>query len=391
MAIFQRRLGDADRGRVRGDHAPAWRSARRTGGANRPWPSSGSRMRCGPRCSSGGGARPPGGASGRERMREFGMPVSAWMLDHAGLQPGQRVLELAAGPGETGFLAAELIRPGGTLICSDATERCSSVARARAAELGIDNVEFKRLELEWIDLPTASVDVVLCRWGVMFDRRSGGRAARGAPRAAAGRADRARGMGRAAGEPVGDDHRRARWSSSGTPQPPDPDAPGMFALARARAAARTCSRRPGSSRWWSSRSSCRARSTASRRTSPRRYDLSRACSATCSSALSESARGSGRGRDRRARASRTPAPTARCACRRGRWSRPPTPWTSRTKPLNAILHAERAVAAIPVGARVDHTGAHALATFPANHASVAAASLCSRGRLRLLRPRRRPR
>jgi SAM-dependent methyltransferase len=102
------------------------------------------------------------------RMREFGMPVSSWMIEHAGLQPGQRVLELAAGPGDTGFLAAELIRPGGTLLSTDAAEPMLEVARARAAELGIDNVEFKRAELEWIDLDTASVDVALCKWGLMF-------------------------------------------------------------------------------------------------------------------------------------------------------------------------------------------------------------------------------
>jgi len=103
-----------------------------------------------------------------KRMREFGMPVSSWMIDQARLQPGQRVLELAAGPGDTGFLAAELIRPGGMLVCTDAAETMLEVARSRAAELGIDNVEFKRVELEWIDLETASIDAVLCKWGLMF-------------------------------------------------------------------------------------------------------------------------------------------------------------------------------------------------------------------------------
>jgi SAM-dependent methyltransferase len=102
------------------------------------------------------------------RIREFGMPVSTWMIEHAGLQPGQRVLELAAGPGETGLLAAELIRPGGVVISSDVSESMLELAQARARELGIENVEFKRLELEWIDLPTASVDVAMCRWGVML-------------------------------------------------------------------------------------------------------------------------------------------------------------------------------------------------------------------------------
>jgi SAM-dependent methyltransferase len=103
-----------------------------------------------------------------DRTREIGMPVSAWMIDHAGLQRGQRVLELAAGPGDTGFLAAELIAPSGTLVCSDGAEAMLEVARERAVEQGVENVEFRQLQLEWIDLPAASVDVVLCRWGVML-------------------------------------------------------------------------------------------------------------------------------------------------------------------------------------------------------------------------------
>jgi SAM-dependent methyltransferase len=110
----------------------------------------------------------PGWGRHAEPWREFAMPVSAWMIDHLELQPGERVLELAAGPGDTGFMAAELVTPGGVLISSDASEGMLEVARARAQELGVDNVEFKRLELEWIDMPTASVDAVLCRWGVML-------------------------------------------------------------------------------------------------------------------------------------------------------------------------------------------------------------------------------
>ena len=78
------------------------------------------------------------------------------------------MLELAAGPGDTGFLAAELIAPGGTLISSDAVEEMVDQARARAAELGIENVEFRTIDAEWIDLPTASVDAVVARWGYML-------------------------------------------------------------------------------------------------------------------------------------------------------------------------------------------------------------------------------
>jgi SAM-dependent methyltransferase len=103
-----------------------------------------------------------------DRIRAVGMPVSERMLELAAPGPGERVLELAAGPGDTGFLAAAAIAPGGTLICSDASEAMLDVARERAAEQGIENVEFRQLQLEWIDLPTASVDAILCRWGLML-------------------------------------------------------------------------------------------------------------------------------------------------------------------------------------------------------------------------------
>lgn len=104
-----------------------------------------------------------------ERFQRAAMPVSQWLVEAIEPQPGQRVLELAAGVGETGFLAAELIAPGGgALISSDGAAAMLEHARERAGQLGLGNVEFKALELEWIDLPAASVDAAICRWGYMF-------------------------------------------------------------------------------------------------------------------------------------------------------------------------------------------------------------------------------
>jgi len=109
-----------------------------------------------------------GWARQQEAMRAFGAPVSNWLVESIHPQPGHRVLDLAAGIGETGFLAAELIEPGGTLISTDQAEGMLDAARARAQALGLTNVEFKLINAEWIDLPVASVDGVLCRWGYML-------------------------------------------------------------------------------------------------------------------------------------------------------------------------------------------------------------------------------
>ncbi|MGA8365286.1 MAG: methyltransferase domain-containing protein [Solirubrobacteraceae bacterium] len=113
-------------------------------------------------------AAAPGWTRQQETIRGFGAPVSAWMLDALALQPGQRVLELAAGLGETGMLAAELVAPMGGVIVSDQADGMLDGARARALELGLSNIEFQVIGAEWIDLPLASVDAVLCRWGYML-------------------------------------------------------------------------------------------------------------------------------------------------------------------------------------------------------------------------------
>jgi ubiquinone/menaquinone biosynthesis C-methylase UbiE len=109
-----------------------------------------------------------GWARQADRLQEFAHAISEWMVGHAKPAPGERVVELAAGPGDTGFMAARMIEPGGTLICSDASAGMLDVARERAEEQRITNVEFRQLQLEWIDAPTASIDAVLCRWGVML-------------------------------------------------------------------------------------------------------------------------------------------------------------------------------------------------------------------------------
>ncbi len=103
-----------------------------------------------------------------EMLRAFAAPVSHRMIEVVGPQPGERVLELAAGLGETGMLAAELVAPLGGVIVSDQAEAMLEGARARSIALGLSNVEFQVLNAEWIDLPLASVDVVLCRWGFML-------------------------------------------------------------------------------------------------------------------------------------------------------------------------------------------------------------------------------
>ncbi|MFN2543204.1 MAG: class I SAM-dependent methyltransferase [Actinomycetota bacterium] len=101
----------------------------------------------------------------RAYLAEFSKDITTWLVDELDTQPGQTILELAAGPGDTGFAAARRIGDDGRLISTDLAPAMVEVARRRAAEVGVTNAEFRVLDAERNDLGTDSVDGVICRWG----------------------------------------------------------------------------------------------------------------------------------------------------------------------------------------------------------------------------------
>ena len=78
------------------------------------------------------------------------------------------MLELAAGLGDTGLMAARLVGEVGRVIITDFAPEMVAAARRRAEEVGVENAEFRTLDAEQMDLETNSVDGVLCRWGYML-------------------------------------------------------------------------------------------------------------------------------------------------------------------------------------------------------------------------------
>jgi ubiquinone/menaquinone biosynthesis C-methylase UbiE len=104
----------------------------------------------------------------RDRMFVHTRPVSDWLVDRLDPQPGETVLELTAGPGETGFLVAELVGPSGTLISTDLAPGMVDAARRGAAARGLGNVRCEVVDAQQIGLPDASVDGVLSRFGLML-------------------------------------------------------------------------------------------------------------------------------------------------------------------------------------------------------------------------------
>lgn len=111
-------------------------------------------------------------ASGWDRWQDeleaTATPVREWMLRALAPRTGDTVLELAAGPGGTGYGAAAMIGERGHLISTDFSPDMVEVARRRSAKLGLTNVEHRVMDAEHLELEHDSVDGVLCRFGFML-------------------------------------------------------------------------------------------------------------------------------------------------------------------------------------------------------------------------------
>jgi SAM-dependent methyltransferase len=94
--------------------------------------------------------------------------VGERLVERLDPQPGDTVLELAAGTGDTGFLVASRIGDGGRLISTDFSPSMLEAARREGRRRGLDNVEYRVLDAEDMDLDDSSVDRVVCRWGYML-------------------------------------------------------------------------------------------------------------------------------------------------------------------------------------------------------------------------------
>jgi len=95
-------------------------------------------------------------------------PATERMLDLAGVGPGQRVLDVAAGAGEQTLVAARRVGPGGQVLATDISPALLSFAASDARATGLRNVETRTMDGEALDVPEASFDVVMCRLGLIY-------------------------------------------------------------------------------------------------------------------------------------------------------------------------------------------------------------------------------
>src|ERR1022692_3112178 len=109
-------------------------------------------------------------ASGWRRWSELidgaASGISERLVELAGVEPGSRVLDVAAGYGEPSLTAARAAGPEGAVLATDISAEMIAFGRERAAAAGLENIEFVQSDAASLDFPAASFDAALSRWGI---------------------------------------------------------------------------------------------------------------------------------------------------------------------------------------------------------------------------------
>jgi ubiquinone/menaquinone biosynthesis C-methylase UbiE len=95
--------------------------------------------------------------------------ISNKLVELANIKPGVKVLDIATGIGEPAITAAKRVGNNGHVLATDISPQMLSIAKQRAASLGVENkMEFKEGDAETIGLSESSFNAVLCRRGLMY-------------------------------------------------------------------------------------------------------------------------------------------------------------------------------------------------------------------------------
>ena len=95
-------------------------------------------------------------------------PATRALLERLAPQPGERVLDVAAGCGDPALAIAALVWPAGAVTATDAVPEMLVALDDAARAAGLRNVTTLRTAAEALEVEPASHDAACSRFGVMF-------------------------------------------------------------------------------------------------------------------------------------------------------------------------------------------------------------------------------
>lgn len=92
-------------------------------------------------------------------------PYSFDLLNKADAKVGERILDLATGPGEPALSLARIVGADGRVVGIDLSDKMIEIATQAAAQRRLGNAEFRVMDAEHLDFPDQTFDAVVSRFG----------------------------------------------------------------------------------------------------------------------------------------------------------------------------------------------------------------------------------
>jgi ubiquinone/menaquinone biosynthesis C-methylase UbiE len=89
-------------------------------------------------------------------------------IEQLALRPGSRVLDVCCGTGASALPAAEAVGSTGKAIGVDISQKLLELARAKATQRNLTNIEFELGDILSLRFPSESFDAVVCVFGIFF-------------------------------------------------------------------------------------------------------------------------------------------------------------------------------------------------------------------------------
>lgn len=175
----------------------------------------------------------PAWLANEEALDESSRPFGDAAVEAAEVRPGERIIDIGCGTGTTTVDLATRVGPTGHVLGNDISPLLLGRARERAADAGVENVEFVAADAQTHRFDEAAYDLAYSRFGVMFFED---------PVAAFTNIRRALKPGGRLSFTCWQDVKANAWMSVpvmaamsvlGPPEPPPPDGPGPFRFADA--------------------------------------------------------------------------------------------------------------------------------------------------------------
>jgi ubiquinone/menaquinone biosynthesis C-methylase UbiE len=103
-----------------------------------------------------------------QTIRKMFAPITRALIEDAGIIEGDKVLDVAGGPGEPSLTIAGVVGPTGSVTCTDAVAEMVTAAKSEAHRRGIKNISFEQCLADSLPFDDNSFDAAVCRLGVMF-------------------------------------------------------------------------------------------------------------------------------------------------------------------------------------------------------------------------------